>query len=268
MSTALRHFEQMNLSRDILQVIGASMRYAVFFVPLIAVAYGLLFVLDPDTAYRWGFEDGPVEWLGAICLGVSAALFAWTAAVHARDKLSKFWLTALALLFLFGAGEEISWGQRIFSFSTPELIAEQNMQGEANIHNLPFFHALNDDGSKKSGLARWVTGERMFSLFWLAFCILLPAAYVSSRFLANRLAAMSMPIVNLSLGAFFPVIYLTAESLWPFITGARDELGYALMETKETLYSVLFAVIAFDLAQRMRTGNHGIYGSDRVAAET
>ncbi|WP_323844851.1 hypothetical protein [Microbulbifer magnicolonia] len=267
MSTALRRFEQVSLSRDVLQVIGASMRYAVFFVPLIAVAYGLLFVLDPEVAYRWGFEDGPVEWLGATCLAVSAALFAWTAAVHAKNGLSKFWLTALAVLFLFGAGEEISWGQRVFSFSTPELIAEQNKQGEANIHNLAFFHALNDDGSKKSGLARWVTGERMFSLFWLAFCILLPAAYVSSRFLANRLAAMSMPIVNLSLGVYFLAIYLAAELLVPFITGARGDLGYALMETKETLYSVLFAIIAFDLAQRARTGNHGIYGSDRVVAK-
>lgn len=32
--------------------------------------------------------------------------------------------------------EEISWGQRIFGFETPELLQRYNLQKETNIHNL------------------------------------------------------------------------------------------------------------------------------------
>ncbi|MCB1121119.1 MAG: hypothetical protein KJT03_06205 [Verrucomicrobiae bacterium] len=40
------------------------------------------------------------------------------------------------ILFLFGAGEEISWGQRIFGFETPPAIREINGQDEFNVHNI------------------------------------------------------------------------------------------------------------------------------------
>lgn len=34
------------------------------------------------------------------------------------------------------AGEEISWGQRLFGFPTPAQLQEINYQGEANLHNI------------------------------------------------------------------------------------------------------------------------------------
>ena len=37
---------------------------------------------------------------------------------------------------IFIAGEEISWGQRIFSFSTPEILTAINDQNEFNLHNV------------------------------------------------------------------------------------------------------------------------------------
>jgi hypothetical protein len=39
---------------------------------------------------------------------------------------------------LFGAGEEISWGQRVFSIETPQALMERNAQQELNLHNLTF----------------------------------------------------------------------------------------------------------------------------------
>lgn len=33
------------------------------------------------------------------------------------------------------AGEELSWGQHFFGFSTPERVAQNNYQGEFNVHN-------------------------------------------------------------------------------------------------------------------------------------
>ena len=40
------------------------------------------------------------------------------------------------IVLLFIAGEEISWGQRIFGYSTPDWIVERNLQREFNLHNL------------------------------------------------------------------------------------------------------------------------------------
>ena len=42
----------------------------------------------------------------------------------------------IALVGLFGAGEEISWGQRIFDWETPEFFLEHNKQEETGLHNL------------------------------------------------------------------------------------------------------------------------------------
>jgi hypothetical protein len=42
----------------------------------------------------------------------------------------------LTLLCLFGAGEEISWGQRLFALETPDYLKDKNAQGELGIHNL------------------------------------------------------------------------------------------------------------------------------------
>ena len=39
-------------------------------------------------------------------------------------------------VLLFGMGEEISWGQRVFGIETPEFLAEANAQKETNLHNL------------------------------------------------------------------------------------------------------------------------------------
>ena len=44
---------------------------------------------------------------------------------------------ALALAFFLFAMEEISWGQRIVGFDSPEALIGVNQQGEATIHNLP-----------------------------------------------------------------------------------------------------------------------------------
>jgi hypothetical protein len=51
-----------------------------------------------------------------------------------RSLGAVFLLAAGAALFV--AGEEISWGQRIFGWETPESLAELNRQGETNIHNI------------------------------------------------------------------------------------------------------------------------------------
>ena len=42
----------------------------------------------------------------------------------------------MAVGLFFGAGEEISWGQRIFGIESSEFFSENNAQQETNLHNM------------------------------------------------------------------------------------------------------------------------------------
>jgi hypothetical protein len=59
-------------------------------------------------------------------------------------RASKLFIAAaivFALTCLYIAGEEMSWGQHFFNWSTPEYWAEINRQDETNLHNVsPWFN--------------------------------------------------------------------------------------------------------------------------------
>ncbi len=83
-------------------------------------------------------EDGLVEYLTFFILLASGAA-ALCRTIRAATCRRYPWLPAwglLALLFLFAAGEEISWGQRIFGIETPGFFLDNNLQKETNLHNL------------------------------------------------------------------------------------------------------------------------------------
>jgi hypothetical protein len=76
-------------------------------------------------------EDRFVEWWTA-CLFLGAALSFAVAAIRGRRLLDG----GVALFCLAAAGEEVSWGQRIFGYLPPEAFLARNAQQEANLHNL------------------------------------------------------------------------------------------------------------------------------------
>ena len=79
-------------------------------------------------------EDGLVEYGTAILLAAAGVVLA---ALARRVGGYRRWLLALyALAFVLAAGEEISWGQRIFGIESSEFFLENNRQGETNLHNL------------------------------------------------------------------------------------------------------------------------------------
>ena len=80
-------------------------------------------------------EDRYIENLTALILFAAAFHFLWKA-IKSNNKLLKASCALLFLLFLFGGGEEISYGQRIFGFDTPDNYAKMNRQGEVTVHNL------------------------------------------------------------------------------------------------------------------------------------
>ena len=85
-------------------------------------------------------EDGPLEWMQFIEYVFSSflAFFVFCRQKKKKEVNTIFWLLIAFLSFLI-AGEEISWGERLTGIGI-NSIANLNVQGETNFHNLPFFH--------------------------------------------------------------------------------------------------------------------------------
>ncbi len=83
-------------------------------------------------------EDGYIEWLTVLALVLGAAVCIKRAVTLWKEKNKRFlfFTIVLAGLYIFGAGEEISWGQRVFNLTPPKFFKEHNIQSEMNIHNL------------------------------------------------------------------------------------------------------------------------------------
>jgi hypothetical protein len=85
-------------------------------------------------------EDALFEWLQVLlllgCAGLSAAIAARSFGLGLRSVGLLYVLAVPVAIFI--AGEEISWGQRILGWATPEELALLNKQGETNIHNIGF----------------------------------------------------------------------------------------------------------------------------------
>jgi len=105
---------------------------------LVVVAGVVIAFIDNAYFSAYTREDGIIEYSTAIFLfmGSIISLFRFTKAL--RDKKFMVAITAFVffLVLFFVAGEEISWGQRIFSVESTDFFKQKNTQGETNIHNL------------------------------------------------------------------------------------------------------------------------------------
>lgn len=209
---------------------------------VVAGSYVIVATADGDTVRRLCAEDQLVENLGALLFFAAAALFGAAAAVVRRTERrvngrSRTILPGviLSLGLLWIALEEISYGQRLLGFRTPEVVAALNTQREFNAHNLRLW-------SGEDGFAAWYNVQRLFSLFWLGYCTIFSFAYRYSRWPERLCRLMYVPIPWMALGAIFLLNYamakVTAQWLVPSLVGPVTEL-------KETNYALLFAWFAF-----------------------
>jgi hypothetical protein len=187
-------------------------------------------------------EDHFFEIIGAFSLFVTSLLFLYGFRV-ARKSLDKTWTSlikqlvylGLVLLFFFGAGEEISWGQRIFGFKTPEQLAQVNKQDELNLHNLSVLEN-----------SKLFTADRLFDAFWFLFAVFTPAiALMVPAF--KRFAGKFIPIVFWGIGLLFLYNYLWAKAAKLIYAASYGfdtlSLTQATQEIKESNYAILFILV-------------------------
>jgi hypothetical protein len=104
--------------------------------------FSVLLITDPELYDRLSREDRLIEYLTALFLAVTGFLFLRSSAFSLKEKPFQYRNLRTALfvfagvVFILAAGEEISWGQRIFNFETPEELVQLNDQDEFNFHNI------------------------------------------------------------------------------------------------------------------------------------
>ena len=95
-------------------------------------------VLHPPLFIWLLDEDSLVEWLqffSLLAAGIFLPLVAF-ALFKTGHKAMAILYGVVAAGVWFLAGEEISWGQRIFGWQTPEAMEAINRQGETTLHNI------------------------------------------------------------------------------------------------------------------------------------
>ena len=152
---------------------------------LFTIAYWIL-GFDRQFATGFAIEDGPVEYGTALMLLVSALVLAWQAVRQFRlgQALAGVCLVVYALIFVFGTGEEISWGQRIFGLETPDYLMERNYQEEITLHNIVV-------GGKQ--LTKTVFGGGL-TVAILLYLLALPALYGKSALVTRLADRLAVPV--------------------------------------------------------------------------
>ena len=115
--------------------------YRIFLLNGIALLTVLTGLFSPETYIALMEEDFIGEWITFYAFALAGFIIVvhlWSCRKNGLSLISPSFLIpmAVAAFCLVVAGEEVSWGQRIFAFKPPDLFLEQNYQQELNIHNL------------------------------------------------------------------------------------------------------------------------------------
>ncbi len=132
-------FGLLHASRNFWRLHWRQLFFLLMFILILAA--GSWHTIDRVDYKQFMAEDGLVEYLTAILFGVSgilAVLLTKNRSYFTHKWPRKLFVTGCtlaAVAFFVVAGEEISWGQRLLGLETPAAMAEQNRQGEINLHN-------------------------------------------------------------------------------------------------------------------------------------
>jgi hypothetical protein len=225
----------------------------IFVLYAIVLSSYFIVLLPKDVISALAVEDGIIETVGAIAFllasmgfftayGYSSGLKNNFGRLQTRRNLYYF---LLGLLFLICFGEEISWGQRLFNWATPDWLEARNIQGETNLHNIELFHGSTRDGTPRTGIGSLLKMNRLFSLFWLLYCVVTPLAYLASRRLREWCDWIGLPLVPLWIGGLFVANAVVIYWIFTAIEVTDPLKAYDVNELKETNYAIIFLILAW-----------------------
>lgn len=187
-------------------------------------------------------EFGPHEILQGIIL-FPAIFLAFRVILLAPAVLLKLWGGLALLGSIYVCGEELSWGQHFFEWTTPEFWNQINDQGETNLHNT----------------SSWLDQKPRVALeIGVIVCgIIIPLV---QKFFPRALPQIFLPIVGgkevIVSAAFFLFVKVTDKVYGLF----GEHLFWRASEVEE-LYIFLFVCIYLAILCR-RFGSHGLLRTD------
>jgi hypothetical protein len=198
----------------------------------------LLWFADRSVLTSSGLEDAFAENLTAV-LYFMAFLLTLSACVASRsgrmyffgwDTSGSIWLLLLAVFFFVCFGEEVSWGQRIFGWATPETWKEVNGHSETNLHNIL-------DNAK-------VDAGRLLTLIALSYGVLLPILDRFSERARRFIAWSGVPVPPLETAGLFVIVFVAYRALRLYYPDTTAPYAKAIREYHEAGYAAAFLVVA------------------------
>jgi hypothetical protein len=134
-------------------------------------------------------EDGIVEWTTTLLLFASSVYLVSRIILlrKAKPKFRMLCTLLLSALFFFGAGEEISWGQRILGMETSEFFEKNNAQKETNFHNLVV-------GETK--INKLIFGQ-LLTVILVIYLLIIPYFYTKWSWLNKLISLFGVPLPRL-----------------------------------------------------------------------
>ena len=191
--------------------------------------FSSLLAADPETFHALTREDYWVENLTVVWfLLVGLLLFVTALAEGHFFRRCVYILGGMAMVF--AAGEEISWGQRIFGFATPDFLMHLNEQKEFTVHNI----------ANKTFDIIYLNGT-------LILCMTTCAAFFCRK---DRLFGIPLPSILLMLGFLIIISYesganfkeFSGPNFRGFLADVKRSFGFVVVEEKGLL--LLFLIFA------------------------
>jgi hypothetical protein len=186
--------------------------------PLITLIFTIFFYLDSFAYFIFMLEGiFPVE-MGTFLLMLASGFLTWRMFSHIRKNwhANQWMFIFMTIFFIFGALEEVSYGQSLLNWDTPELLAEVNAQQETNLHNIVFVGPQGESLRLKHVAA-------MFSFAYGVLLPLLPVQFILRRWL-HRLHVVQSPV-----WLALPFWLTAVISFYDRPIGREEELGEFMM---------------------------------------
>jgi hypothetical protein len=154
-------------------------------------------------------EDYLVEYGSALFWLLAAAIVLIQSLILIFRKPNKYQLVinlVLIIFFIICAGEEISWGQRIFHFQTPEFLKIINVQNETTLHNIGSISIFSNG----------------FFLVSLIFFLYIPFLIKKNSSVKNVLYFLHFPIP----ARFATYVFIASLFVWIFLGLRFGTLGF------------------------------------------
>ena len=209
---------------------------------VILLSYSIFFWMDFETIFMLGYEDGFFEYLTAFLFFLASILM-----MIVSVKKKNWWFAGLFILLFVGAGEEISWGQRLIGIETPDELKKVNVQGEINLHNIELFNRENFDKSVKTGWEKFLTVNTIYRTFIMAYGVVIPFLTLFFPIVKGLLQRMRIPVIHAQIGIYFFFSWMAFRVMNICCIGSDDFFAAEEIFESLTAWVWFFAALHFTL---------------------